>query len=352
MRATDTIYSTTNQFQILNALTASGGTTYGPGSSGQVLTSNGTSAYWSTPSSLLGVSDASKFYRGDKTWSNTLSGAIGASSTILSLATSASLSSGSFVYGINALAANMVANSNIICLLGKSQNAKNSGYIGYNWQAAGSDNNFITIGHHSNNHLLKVYSNGHTEITTNIASTSTTTGSLTVAGGLGVAGDIWATNEHLTTNLFVEPGGHLTIRSNGADPWPFMSFGAVADSTHYYPTKASDVWCAVYGQPTYYDPDRPGYVQTQMFFREYSGSSTDGTRTDYHETYLLPISNANRTTNDYYDILTTKSPVTITQGGTGATTRSVARTNLGFYYGASAPSGSFVEGDIWFKTPS
>lgn len=48
LRATDTIYSTTNQFQILKIPTSSNGTTYGPGTNGQILKSNGTSVYWAS----------------------------------------------------------------------------------------------------------------------------------------------------------------------------------------------------------------------------------------------------------------------------------------------------------------
>jgi hypothetical protein len=50
LRATDTIYSTTNQFQILRIPTSSNGTTYGPGTNGQILKSNGTSVYWASDS--------------------------------------------------------------------------------------------------------------------------------------------------------------------------------------------------------------------------------------------------------------------------------------------------------------
>ena len=52
LRATDTLYSTTNQFQILKIPTTSGGSTYGAGADGQVLMSNGTSSYWGTPTSI------------------------------------------------------------------------------------------------------------------------------------------------------------------------------------------------------------------------------------------------------------------------------------------------------------
>lgn len=48
MRATDTLFSTTAQFQILRAPTSSNGTTFGPGSNNNLLKSNGTSVYWTT----------------------------------------------------------------------------------------------------------------------------------------------------------------------------------------------------------------------------------------------------------------------------------------------------------------
>lgn len=47
------------------------------------------------------------------------------------------------------------------------------------------------------------------------------------------------------------------------------------------------------------------------------------------ENYRLPIVNANMTASQMYTILTTKSAVTIGQGGTGATSASGARENLG-----------------------
>ena len=61
LRATDTIYSTTIQAQILKAPTASNGATYGPGTNGQVLKSNGTSVYWGTDNdSVTGVKGSSE----------------------------------------------------------------------------------------------------------------------------------------------------------------------------------------------------------------------------------------------------------------------------------------------------
>ena len=49
-RVTDTLYSNAVQAKIFNIPTASNGTTYGPGSDGQVLKSNGASVYWASDS--------------------------------------------------------------------------------------------------------------------------------------------------------------------------------------------------------------------------------------------------------------------------------------------------------------
>lgn len=46
LRATDSLLTTTIQASIFNLPTTSGGTTYGPGTSGNVVSSNGTSVYW------------------------------------------------------------------------------------------------------------------------------------------------------------------------------------------------------------------------------------------------------------------------------------------------------------------
>lgn len=55
LRATDSLLSTTAQFQILNVPTASNGTTFGPGTNGHVLISNGTSVYWGTTTAITQV---------------------------------------------------------------------------------------------------------------------------------------------------------------------------------------------------------------------------------------------------------------------------------------------------------
>lgn len=55
----------------------------------------------------------------------------------------------------------------------------------------------------------------------------------------------------------------------------------------------------------------------------------DGQSTRYYEGYLLPEPSTGLTKNTNYKILTTKAPVSVAQGGTGATTAARALTNLG-----------------------
>ena len=52
---------------------------------------------------------------------------------------------------------------------------------------------------------------------------------------------------------------------------------------------------------------------------------------DSNEAYMLPAPNLDQTATVVYDILTSKNPVTIAQGGTGATTAAAALTNLGAF---------------------
>ena len=55
LRATDTIYTNKIQTSIIGAPTSSNGATFGVGTNGQVLKSNGTSVYWSSDSGITSV---------------------------------------------------------------------------------------------------------------------------------------------------------------------------------------------------------------------------------------------------------------------------------------------------------
>lgn len=67
----------------------------------------------------------------------------------------------------------------------------------------------------------------------------------------------------------------------------------------------------------------------RFVLRQYSYNNTDGQTLGNYETYYFPTVTENLSSNSQYYILTTKSPVTIAQGGTGATTVAGARNALG-----------------------
>lgn len=94
----------------------------------------------------------------------------------------------------------------------------------------------------------------------------------------------------------------------------------------------------------------------QYYFRQFSPNSTANTATTgKYETYTLPNVASGLTENKNYSILTSKSAVTVNQGGTGATTASNARKNLGTlgsklansYEGMTAMDGT---DSVWIRT--
>ncbi len=69
-------------------------------------------------------------------------------------------------------------------------------------------------------------------------------------------------------------------------------------------------------------------VAGRMYFRTYSYDSTTGDGNGFWEQYRLPTVTANRTSSPNYEILTSKSPVTIAQGGTGQGAPSTVTTGV------------------------
>ena len=64
LRVTDTTLTDTLQVTIIKAPTSSGGSTYGPGTSGQILKSNGTMTYWADMPTIPTVNNASLTLKG------------------------------------------------------------------------------------------------------------------------------------------------------------------------------------------------------------------------------------------------------------------------------------------------
>lgn len=70
-------------------------------------------------------------------------------------------------------------------------------------------------------------------------------------------------------------------------------------------------------------------TKANLSYYQYSYNAAGTSRLNYVEIYSLPTANTGRTNNASYKILTTKEPVQIEQGGTGATTTDAAQDALG-----------------------
>ncbi|MBN2722016.1 MAG: hypothetical protein JXQ77_04290, partial [Campylobacterales bacterium] len=94
-----------------------------------------------------------------------------------------------FSWASSAIAPNLTANHNLVHMIGQAESEYNAGYIGFNYQGAGSNSNFLTFGLHSHDNLFNITGAGNVGI-----GTTTPGAKLHIAGfGYGVAGGITMT---------------------------------------------------------------------------------------------------------------------------------------------------------------
>ena len=72
--------------------------------------------------------------------------------------------SGAYIHASNTFASSMTGGNFVGHFFGKAGSTKNSGYVGYVWSADASDNNYVSLGHWGNNHLLRLYADGDLNI--------------------------------------------------------------------------------------------------------------------------------------------------------------------------------------------
>lgn len=166
-------------------------------------------------------------------------------------------------------------------------------------------------------------------------------------GNAAYNGIQWTTNNG--TRIRIRPYSPSNIFQITMKPSDGDEFGAVNISTNGDTTFAKAIHANGYVKGVRFrveaDNDYPTYEfkansQTDIAAMMQTGSTNmwgvyeypkefDGQSTRYYEGYLLPEPSTGLTKNTNYKILTTKAPVSIAQGGTGATTAAQALANLG-----------------------
>jgi hypothetical protein len=133
-------------------------------------------------------------------------------------------STSAFIHTGELFTANMTAGQTNIFVIGKEGTTKQSGYIGYNWSASGSNNNYVSIGHWSADHLFRVYGDV-------ITSQVSFRGSADVRGTL-----FYDTND---TTYYVNPASEskiskLWINNGGAGGVPWSSGFNQGSGSNYW----------------------------------------------------------------------------------------------------------------------
>lgn len=155
----------------------------------------------------------------------TINSAGDAASPILRLNNS---SSNSFNHALEAINANLTAGETELLLFGKATSTRNSGFIGYNWNADNNNNNYVSIGHWGYNHLFRVYPD-------QVLSTVTLRTTVDMQSPVYYDKDNTAyyTNPASRSNL-----GDLTLNSGAV--WDATTQGQAIGALHLDPNSATD----------------------------------------------------------------------------------------------------------------
>lgn len=154
-----------------------------------------------------------------------------------------------------------------------------------------------------------------------------------------------------TNTLYIGNGGNKAIGGSGAFlplsggtlTGGLTATGLAVSSAHIYPSTtlktAADNRAVSYGAAM-----AENTMYGQVVYNDGKG---------YAEYYMFPDRTSGETGNAWHNILTSKNPVTIAQGGTGATTAANARKNLAVPYYAKYDAGNLQTGanntSAWFS---
>jgi hypothetical protein len=169
---------------------------------------------------------------GKKTFSN----AFGDSDPIVAFV---GTSAASFQYATTAYNASLSAGHTIAHFIGRAGSSRMSAYLGYQYAAADSNSNFLTLGHWGYDHLIKLYPTGQTIISGNVSAANlsgTNTGDQDLSGYVTLTGTQTITGQKTisrvastyggTTQSFLidGAGGNGALTINATLDYAYLSF--------------------------------------------------------------------------------------------------------------------------------
>lgn len=141
-------------------------------------------------------------------------------------------SSTSFVHTQENFAANLVAGQRAMIFFGKEGSTKNAGGIGYYWAGAGSNSNFITLGHWGNDDIFRIYGDSSIQTASYLRTSGATTNTVYwSSGGASAAfGNMLGDGTASRTAMFRGSGSSASVWWGGVDgngtTYPFGAIDA------------------------------------------------------------------------------------------------------------------------------
>ena len=246
---------------------------------------------------------------------------------------------GTYSWGYNHLTPNIAAGANTCLLTGVANSTNNQGALEFHYAGSNHADNYVGLGLYGNNGLLKIFKDKHVEIDTLTLKNQEAVGHLNFSRSgnwnyilfpsaansvLSISQDVGSAN-----GLLIVDGNTVSSPKGSSLGSTSYIWGSIynkgynyhyANNSQYISTVYANEAKTTLGEFFYDAGNKTNISKGQFGLIEWAPNSTADTSTSGHyERYLFPAATAGLAEDKTYNVLTTKSKITVAQGGTGAT---------------------------------